>query len=384
MTKHVAALEGAMIELKDAEGEADPAAAVATALDGISAKLDEKLSALETKSAERMNRIEARLNRPSATAPKAVEENAGELETKAFASFLRTGHVERGALETKTLTLGSASGTVLAPPTIAAGVLEKLVEFSPIRSVAGSMQMGGAVVEMLRLRDEVEPGMVTEIGPRPEDEPSFDSIEVKPFEAAVIVPLSKTILEDSAINLMAFISQHLAKKFGQKEARQFVVGNGTTEAEGVLTSADVQALTTAAATLKGDDLIDLFYGIASFYSGRGTWLMNRQTMAVVRKLKNTAGDYLWQPALVAGQPPSILGRPVLEAPDMPNPVAGATPIVFGDFNTGYLIADRVGLETRVDEITGWGNGITRFLARRRVGGRVVEGDALLKLKLKAA
>lgn len=384
MSFHARAIEGAPIELKDAD-PADEAGIVTKALDRLEANIEGRLAAIEQKAADttRLDRLEARLNRPGTVAPKAVEENTAELETKAWATYLRTGRIDSAALETKALTLGSSSGTVLAPPTVDTNVLEKIVEFSPIRSIASKVQMGGPLLEMLRLRDEVEPGMVSEIGPRPEDEPTFDSIDLKPFEAAVIVPLSKTILEDSAVNLSAFLSQHLAKKFGQKEGRQFVIGNGTTEAEGVLTSPDVKALTTAAAALKGDDLIDAFYGIQTFYSGRGAWLMNRATMALVRKLKNAQDEYLWQPGLQAGQPPSILGRPVYEAPDMPNVAAGATPIVFGDFASGYLIADRVGLETRVDELTGWGNGIVRLLARRRYGGRVVEGDALVKLKLKA-
>lgn len=382
MTMHNPALDGAPIELKDAP-DADPADLVTKALADLSKSFDDRVAAIETKSADRLDRLEARLNRPGATAPKAVEENTAEIETKAFASFIRTGHIDRNDIETKALTLGSASGAVLAPPTVSSTVLEKLVEWSPVRSVASTLPMGGAMVEFLRLTDEVEPGMVTETGPRPESEPGFDSIEVKPFEAAVMIPLSKTILEDSVVNLTAFLNQHLAKKFGQKEARQFVVGNGVTEAEGVLTSTMVKTFDATATTLKGDDLIDLFYALASAYSARGTWMMNRQTMATVRKLKDAQGSYIWQPGLAAGQPPMILGRPVLDAPDMPNVAAGATPIVFGDFSSGYLIADRVGLEVKTDELTGWGNGITRLLARRRVGGRVVEGDALVKLKLKA-
>lgn len=379
---HVAALDGALIELKD--GEPDPAEAVTQALGQIEAKLAEKITAIETKSAERLDRLEARLSRPGLSAPKADDAPAGDIERKAFEDFLRTGRADNGAIETKTLTLGSASGSVLAPKDVSTDIIQKLVEFSPVRGIATVISMGGALLELPRLVDEVEPGQVTETGPRPEDEPSFDSIEVKPFESAVIVPVSKTLLEDSAINLSAFLSGHLAKKFGQREARQFVNGNGTTEAEGVLKSDMVQVFDTNAAALKGDDLIDLFYAVASFYSGRGTWLMNRQTMAVVRKLKNGQGDYIWQPALAAGQPPSIMGRPVLEAPDMPLPAAGTTPIVFGDFATGYLVADRVGLEVKTDELTGWNTGIVKVLARRRVGGRVVEGDALVKLKLKAA
>ena len=113
-------------------------------------------------------------------------------------------------------------------------------------------------------------------------------------------------------------------------------------------------------------------------------MMNRKTMAVVRKLKDADGQYLWQAGLAAGQPAMLLGRPVYEAVDMPDPNAGNTPIIFGDFATGYAVADRVGFEIIRDELTGAANGMVKFVARRRVGGRVVMGEALAKLSLAAA
>jgi HK97 family phage major capsid protein len=79
-----------------------------------------------------------------------------------------------------------------------------------------------------------------------------------------------------------------------------------------------------------------------------------------------------------------MGRPVIEAVDMPAIAADATPIVFGDFNQGYLIADRVGLTIQRDDFTGADNGIVKIRARRRVGGRVVLGEALTKLVLASA
>lgn len=93
--------------------------------------------------------------------------------------------------------------------------------------------------------------------------------------------------------------------------------------------------------------------------------------------------YLWQSALTAGQPANLLGRPVYEAVDMPDPVAGQSPIIFGDFASGYAIADRIGYEIIRDEVTGSLNSMVKFVARRRVGGRVVLGEALSKLSLAA-
>ena len=110
--------------------------------------------------------------------------------------------------------------------------------------------------------------------------------------------------------------------------------------------------------------------------------MNGTTLAV-RKLKDGHNNYLWQPSYQAGQPETILGRPVVEALDMPNIVSGATPIIFGDFRAGYRIYDRVGLDVLPDLLTQRTTGLARFHARRRVGAGVVRPDVFRKLKMAA-
>lgn len=324
----------------------------------------------------RLDKAEAKANRPTAANnnhPAADNEN----EVKAFTTYLSRGDDS----EVKSLGYATPStGGVLAPETVSASILEKVAEFSPVRSLAQTISMSGPLLQLPVLVDEVEPEPVAEKADRPESEPSFDQIDLKPFEMAVIVPVTRILLEDAQIDLAGYLGNHIARRFGQKEARWFVTGNGTTQAEGVLTSA---AVAEHEAELTSDDLIDLYYGIKTAYSSNGSWLMNRKTMAAVRKLKDGEGAYLWQPSIAAGLPPTLLGRPVYEGVDMPNPDEGETPIVFGDFATGYAIADRVGFEIIRDDLTGAGNGIVKLHARRRVGGRVIMGEALTKLKLVA-
>ncbi|MEO9788582.1 MAG: phage major capsid protein [Aurantimonas coralicida] len=368
------------IELKSADegGDEDANAIVTKALGDLTKTVDDRLAAVEKKSAERMDRIEAKLNRPGAT----VEQKSDvTVEAKAFDNYLRTGDT----VEIKALTIGGGSATgVVAPAELSTTIIEKVAEQSPIRSLASSISVGGPLLQLPRLVNEVQPGMVTETGARPESEPSFEQIDVKNFEMAVTVPVSQVLLEDANIDLSSYIAAHIGRRFGQKEARQFVVGNGTTEAEGVLTSAEVNAFQASGINVTADELIDLFYSLNTAYAARGAWLMARGTMAAVRKLKDTDGSYLWQPSIAAGQPATLMGRPVIEAVDMPAIAADATPIVFGDFAQGYLIADRVGLTIQRDDFTGADNGIVKIRARRRVGGRVVLGEALTKLVLASA
>ncbi|MBZ9694548.1 phage major capsid protein [Mesorhizobium sp. CO1-1-9] len=347
------------------------------------AELEKKVAAVAdevktvAKLTERFDKLEAKLNRPAAAnsnVPTAGNDNS---EVKAFSTFVRNGD----ANEVKSLGYATPStGGILAPESVSTSILEKVAEFSPVRSLAQTISMSGPLLQLPRLVDEVTVGEVAETAARPESEPTFDQIDLKAFEMAVIVPVTRILLEDAQIDLAAYLGGHIARRFGQKEAGWFVKGNGTSQAEGVLTSTDVAEVE---ADIAADDLIDLFYSIKTTYSSNGSWLMNRKTMAVVRKLKDTDGSYIWQPALTAGQPPLLLGRPVYEGVDMPDPVAGNKAIVFGDFATGYAIADRVGFEIIRDDLTGAANGIVKLHARRRVGGRVVMGEALTKLKVAA-
>lgn len=328
----------------------------------------------------RLDKLEAKSKRPVAANnnhPIADNDN----ERKAFESTLRS--TSGGEKKTLTITAPGTGGDI-APPEFYNTIIEKLTQKSPVRALASTMSMGGPLLQIPRLVDPVTPGSVTETGTKPESEPTFEQIDLKPFEQAVIVPVSQITLEDNAVNLSTWLANHIASRFGKVEASWFVTGDGTTQAEGVLTSAEVQEFDASGAALTTDDLIDAFYSIASEYAANGAWLMNRKTMAAVRKLRDGDGNLIWQSGLQAGQPPLILGRPVYEGVDMPDPDAEASPIVFGDFAAGYTIADRVGFQLQIDSVTAFENGIVKFGARRRVGGRVVLGEALTKITLAAA
>lgn len=181
----------------------------------------------------------------------------------------------------------------------------------------------------------------------------------------------------------------LAEDFGQKEGLAFVKGAGNLQPEGMMVNADV--LTTAtgnAATLgtnPADLLISHMYALPASYRARGTWLMSGSTLAAIRKLKDgTTGVYLWQPSYQAGQPETILGRPVIEVPDMDDVGAAAEPIIFGDIATAYRIVDRVSLSILVNPYIQATNGITRIHATRRVGAAVVQPKAIRKIVCKTS
>jgi HK97 family phage major capsid protein len=135
----------------------------------------------------------------------------------------------------------------------------------------------------------------------------------------------------------------------------------------------------AAAPNGGDALLDALYGLKAEYRANAMWGMNRATTAVVRKLKDSDGTYLWSPGIAAGQPASLLGYPVASFEDMPSPGASSLSIVVGDMRAAYQIVDRMGIRVLRDPFSA--KPFVGFYSTKRVGGDVVNFEAIKALRL---
>jgi HK97 family phage major capsid protein len=195
--------------------------------------------------------------------------------------------------------------------------------------------------------------------------------------------------EDSLVDLSGYIAGQIAEQFAKAEATAFITGDGNGKPTGFLNTPSDFGFT--AAKHDGSDiiakLITLFYSVPDAYASRGSWLMNRTTQGIVRAAAdNTTKGTLWSDSLANGTPATFLGRPVHDAVDMADvagsgsPVTDTYPVAFGDFTTMYHIVDRVGIQIMRDDYTGADSGIVKFRARRRVGGKVIQPEAVKLLK----
>lgn len=325
----------------------------------------------------RLDKLEAKGNRPVG-APTVVQ--AEQPEQKAFVSFLQTGQIDQKALTVA----ADAPAYVLAPEETSGEFIRNLIEFSPIRSIADVRTTASHTILLPKRTGITNAVWVGETAARTASEPTFGQSEITVKELATYVDLSLRLLEDSS-NVEAEVRLALAEDFGAKEATAFVNGGAQpVEPQGFMTADGIAETNNGHATnLSADALIRLMYAMPATYRNRGAWVMNGTTLAVIRTLKDGNGNYLWQPSYQAGQPETILGRPVVEALDMPNIASGTTPIIFGDFKAGYRIYDRVALDVLPDLLTQRTTGLARFHARRRVGAGVVRTDVFRKLKMVA-
>jgi HK97 family phage major capsid protein len=375
------------IELKDADDNADPAQIVTKALSEFQNSVDAKLTGAANdnqKLADRLDKLEAKAARPGVGA---ANDNDAEIETKALNAYLRGGIANIDDVEKKTLNVGTpASGGYVTAPEYSKTIIEKLVQFSPMRSVASVMTIGGANVYLPVLDSALAGGWTTENGTRTSSEPTFDQLSIEPYLYAVTVPVSQQLLEDSFIDLPGYLANQIAKDFAKAEATAFLKGNGTGQPTGLLnTPANYTAVT---ANSDGSDIlakiIECFYALPAAYASQGSWMMNRTLQGLIRAAAdNATKGTLWSDSLANGTPATLLGRPVYDAVDMDNlPTATGTkyPIAFGDFASAYQIVDRVGLNIMRDDYTGAGTGVVKFHARYRVGGKPTLTEPVVLIK----
>lgn len=330
---------------------------------------------------DRLAKLEAKANRPT-VAPTDAETVTEE--RKAFAAYLRQGN-GASPVELKALTVSSdPNGGYLAPPEMSAEFIRDLVEFSPMRAVASVRSTGAPSVTYPKRIGMTNAKWKGENQPQEASTIGFGQTEVEVKEINTYVDTSNQLLADSAGAADAEVRMALAEDFGQKEALAFLNGDGLLAPEGVMVASGIAHTANGhAANLSADALVTLLYALPATYRNAGSWAMNGTTLATIRKLKDGQGNYLWQPSYQAGQPETILGRPVVEMIDMPDIAADAFPILYGDFS-GYRIVDRVGLSVLVNPYIRATEGITRIHATRRVGGRLLQPAKFRKLKMAVA
>lgn len=394
--KHVSqrAMIAGAIELKGDED--DPVAIVTKSIEDLQKAVDARLKKLEEKGGNvetdetlrkmvaRLDDLEKKANRPG-NGGTGEDKAQAEAERKAFGSYLRLGNTAP-ADELKTLIVSNdPQGGYLAPTEMASEMIRDITQYSPIRGLASVRTTTAPSVTYPKRTGITNGKWKGEQQDSEESEPGFGQTEIPIREINTYVDISNQLLADSAGQAEAEVRLALAEDFGEKEGKAFVNGVGTLDPEGILQNSSVGYTATGNATTLGsapsDKLIDLFYSLKAVYRSRGTWLMNGSTLAAIRKLKDsTTNIYLWQPSLAAGQPETILGRPVIEDPEMPDVGSAAEPIVFGDIATAYRIIDRIGLSILVNPYLLATSGVTRIHATRRVGGRVVQPAAIKKLR----
>lgn len=214
---------------------------------------------------------------------------------------------------------------------------------------------------------------------------------LKAWKFGGIVKVSEELLQDSAFALEPYLRDLAGRRQAKLEGTSFATGAGTSTPLGLFAAASVGGVNlgvitgavSATPAITGDDVIDVFHKLPASYRPRASFVAGDGLIKLIRKLKSTDNQYLWQPGLSAGQPDLLMNRPLLIAEGGPAPLAAAKTLVFGDLKS-YVIADRLGLAMqRLNELFAK-NGQIGFKFTGRHDARLTDPKALVQFKHGAA
>lgn len=278
-----------------------------------------------------------------------------------------------------------SEGGYLVPDEYERTLVEALEEENVFRQMAKVIRTSSGDRKIPVVATKGTASWIDEEGAYTESDDSFGQVSIGAYKVGTMIKVSEELLNDSVFDLESYIAKEFARRIGAKEEEAFFIGDGSGKPLGVLAAAGgaETGVTAASSTaVTADELMDLFYSLKSPYRKKAVWVLNDSTIKAVRKLKDSTGQYLWQPSLVAGTPDTLLGRPVKTSAYMPVIAAGAKTIVFGDFSY-YWIADRQGRSfKRLNELYA-ANGQVGFLGSQRVDGKLVLSEAVKVLAQKS-
>ena len=346
----------------------------------------------ETKAA--IDRVQDRLDEIEAMATKASfapRRRLGEKpqEVKDFLHFVKTGSLpaESKVLQLRDEPLGGA----LAPPEFVDEIVKGIVQSAPIRTLATVRPTSRTSVQYPKRTGLFAAQWTAETATRAETTGrTYGLDEIPTHELYARVVISNWDLEDPVVDLEPIIVEDMSEQFAVSEGAAGVAGTSVGQPEGFLTNSDVIAnpiLNGGSSFTNADAIIKLAFSVKEQYWQNGRFVLNRFSLRDIRTLKDTQGNYLWQPAadgvhgLSTGLPATLYGYPYTIAKDMPSAAANALTVAFGDFKKAYWLVDRIEVQILRDPFTQATAGAVVLHARKRTGGQVVLPEAINVLKM---
>lgn len=293
--------------------------------------MDETIAA-----AERAEKLERR---------EAGQEPDAELEKRALdeQNFLAFCRGEARALDV-------ANNGAIIPAHIAGKIIETVKELSPIYGMCTVYNVGGDLI--FPVYDEssssIGAAYVEDLTELTEGTGKFTSVKLENFIVGCLAKVSKSLMNRTDFDLMSFIVYKVAQAIAEFLEKELIVG---TAGKMVGVTATANGVTAAAsAAITADELIDLQMTVPEVYQGNAVWLMHKDTLKALRKLKDSDGNYLLNRDLTTAFGWSLLGKRVYVTESMPKLEAGKKAVVYGDMSGLYVkLAQNVELQVLLEK-----------------------------------
>lgn len=349
-------------------------------------ELTEKLEAEGKSRVEVQERVETLEAEIAHKANKGDADYHDSPEYKALHGFVVSGDYtqeEKALLRTDS----AVSGGFLVTTEMDSEITKKIVEIDGLRGVSRVRSISAKAVE-LAIRSTIPTAEFEgegELGT--DDNSTYENVTVTPYRQTFTTPITQDMLQDAAFNMESEVISDAQVAFAEGEAGSsgFIGGNGVKQPEGIISNATLQAgarETAVSNVLDPEAMILLTGDLKTGYNP--TYVLNRRTLAFLRTLRDTVGQFLWQPGMNGPMANTLNGFNYVLANSMPDhDTGGAYAVAFGDFRQGYTIVDRTGLSVIRDDVSQKRKAIVEFTLNRWTTGKVVLPEAIKLLKIKA-
>lgn len=302
--------------------------------------------------------------------------------TSAFFRMLAKSPGEQHQLARALNITTDADGGYTIPKAFASSVIEKLNKETLMRKISSVIATSSTTqIPVEATRPEFK--WLAEAAAFSEANATFSKIELNAHKCGGVIKLSTEILEDSSIDIENYIRNKMYDALSDLEEQAFLNGTGTNQPTGVCNGLTASVTTATQTTIKYEEVLDLYYALAKSYRANACFIVSDSFEKQLRLIKDGNSLPIWQPALSAGAPNTLLGRPIYTSEFLPTVAKDAMPAIFGDFSY-YQIADRGGISLqRLNELYAI-NGQIGLLIQKRVDAKLTLADAVKALKMKNA
>ena len=343
--------------------------------DRISADLDTRGAIIEQLKAdeERAARLDA-----AAAELRTDEAPAGDDTDAETIRAMARGEVRSFNFEKRDVTTSSTGAPV--PTSFYDQVILKARLVGPMLDVPTQLNTtSGETIQVPSLSAYSSSATVTAQGANfSESDPTFNSfVNLGAFKYGFLIQVSREMIEDSGVDLLGFLADQVGNGLGYNVQNALTNGTGTVQPTGIVTAAGsgITGGTAVSGAATADNLIDLYYaldGAARLLPGVG-WMMNGASIGAVRKLKDTAGNYIFSPAADGNQRDLLLGREVYENPHVASAATSAKSVIAGHMPS-YFVRSVGGIRLDRSDDFAFNADLVTFRASMRVDGALPQSS----------
>ena len=310
---------------------------------------------------------------------KRSENVAPKQDDAAVIRSLARGEVRSFEFEKRDVTTSSTGAPV--PTSFYDQIVEHMVVVGPMLETSTMIRTaGGEALQVPRTSAYSTATLTAQGSAFSESDPTFQAfVTLNAYKYGFLVQVSREMLDDSGVDLLGFLAREAGIGIGVAVNTALTTGTDSTLPNGIVTAASsgVTGSTGVSGAFTADNLIDLAYSVNSAYRrmpGTG-WQMSNTALAATRKLKDTYGQYLFQPSLQAGQPDQLLGFPIYENPDISAPGTAVKSVLFGHLPS-YYVRMAGGIRFDRSDDYAFANDLVTFRASVRIDGDLPQTAAV--------